>query len=57
MGEYVQENDEVTIKEVEETLRKLQLGKAPGCDEIALEMLKYLSQRAIAAITNLYNLT
>lgn len=47
--------DHITVEEVKEVLGKLKLGKAPGCDEIFPEMLKFMSDSAVKELTFIYN--
>lgn len=47
--------DYIIVEEVKEVLGKLKLGKAPGCDEIFPEMLKFMSDSAVKELTIIYN--
>src|SRR5581483_4072863 len=60
--EYIDSNiynhllDNITQSEVEEVIKTLGLGKAPGPSQISNEMLRHLPNEAISVITNLLNL-
>lgn len=45
----------ITIEEVKNALRQLKLGKAPGCDEVSPEILKFMSVSAIRELTIIFN--
>jgi hypothetical protein len=51
------ENPETIEKEeLEEAIRKIKIGKAPGSDEVAPEMMKYIGVKAKEKLLYIYNL-
>lgn len=48
-------NEEITKQEIEEALKTLKYGKAPGHDKITTEMIKKMGGKGITMLTKLFN--
>lgn len=54
LNEYI--NDEIRVEGVKIELKKIKLGKAAGCDEIAPQIIKFLNIQGINILTKIYNI-
>lgn len=49
------EEDKISLEELQEAIRKLKYGKAPGCDRITSEMVKNMGRKGVELLLKIYN--